>query len=96
MAGALSLASCDEWLDVSPNTDLPAKELFTTENGFKSALAGLYITMTEENTAIWSLSQKTPSMSGTFSSSARMPMYPLWCVKSPNENDNYIFLERGK
>lgn len=50
MAGALSLASCDEWLDVSPNTDVPAKELFTTENGFKSALAGLYITMTEDNT----------------------------------------------
>ena len=50
MAGALSLASCDDWLDVSPNTDVPAKELFTTENGFKSALAGLYITMTEENT----------------------------------------------
>ena len=50
MAGVLSLASCDDWLDVSPNTDVPAKELFTTENGFKSALAGLYITMTEDNT----------------------------------------------
>ena len=44
------LPSCSEWLDVTPNTDVPAKELFTTENGFKSALAGLYITMTEENT----------------------------------------------
>ena len=50
LAGILSFASCDDWLDVSPNTDVPAKELFTTENGFKSALAGLYITMTEENT----------------------------------------------
>lgn len=46
----LSLASCSDWLDVTPNTDVPAKELFTTENGFKSALAGLYIVMTEENT----------------------------------------------
>ncbi len=44
-----SLASCSDWLDVAPNTDVPAKELFTTENGFKSALAGLYITMTEED-----------------------------------------------
>lgn len=44
-----TLASCEQWLDVTPNTDVPAKELFTTENGFKSALAGLYITMTEEN-----------------------------------------------
>lgn len=45
-----TLTSCEEWLDVTPNTDVPAKELFTTENGFTSALAGLYITMTEENT----------------------------------------------
>ncbi|MBR5477922.1 MAG: RagB/SusD family nutrient uptake outer membrane protein [Bacteroidaceae bacterium] len=46
----MSLHSCSEWLDVTPNTDLPAKELFTTENGFQSALAGLYIAMTEEDT----------------------------------------------
>ena len=50
LTGILSLASCDDWLDVAPNTDLPAKELFTTENGYMSALAGLYITMTEEDT----------------------------------------------
>ena len=49
-AGLLSFQSCSEWLDVTPNTDLPAKELFTTENGFQSALAGLYIAMTEEDT----------------------------------------------
>lgn len=49
-AGVCSLASCDDWLDVSPNTDVPAKELFTTENGYRSALAGLYIVMTEEDT----------------------------------------------
>lgn len=42
--------SCEEWLDVAPNTDVPAKELFTTENGFTSALAGLYIVMTDEKT----------------------------------------------
>ena len=50
LAGVVSLQSCSEWLDVTPNTDLPAKELFTTENGFQSALAGLYIAMTEEDT----------------------------------------------
>lgn len=48
--GTFSLASCSDWLDVTPNTDVPAKELFTTENGYMSALAGLYISMTEENT----------------------------------------------
>ena len=50
LTGMFSFHSCSEWLDVTPNTDLPAKELFTTENGFKSALAGLYILMTEEDT----------------------------------------------
>ena len=44
------LSSCNDWLDVAPNTDVPAKELFTTENGFMSALAGLYIVMTDEAT----------------------------------------------
>ncbi len=50
LIGLFVLSSCDEWLDVTPNTDVPAKELFTTENGFTSALAGLYIVMTEEDT----------------------------------------------
>ena len=50
LIGALALTSCEEWLDVAPNTDVPAKELFTTENGFMSSLAGLYIVMTEEDT----------------------------------------------
>lgn len=50
LIGALVLTSCEKWLDVAPNTDIPAKELFTTENGFISSLAGLYIVMTEEDT----------------------------------------------
>ena len=50
LIGALALTSCEDWLDVAPNTDLPAKELFTTETGFMSSLAGLYIVMTEEDT----------------------------------------------
>ena len=50
LIGLLALTSCEDWLDVAPNTDVPAKELFTTENGFMSSLAGLYIVMTEEDT----------------------------------------------
>ena len=46
----IPLTACTDWLDVAPNTDVPAKDLFTTENGFMSSLAGLYIVMTEENT----------------------------------------------
>lgn len=50
LTGLVTLTSCNKWLDVAPNTDVPAKELFSTENGFTSALAGLYITMTEDKT----------------------------------------------
>ena len=46
----VTFTACEDWLDVAPNTDVPAKELFTTENGFISALAGIYIVMTDENT----------------------------------------------
>lgn len=48
LTSIFTLQSCDDWLNVAPDTDVPANELFTTENGFKSALAGLYITMTDE------------------------------------------------
>ena len=47
---AFSLTSCSDWLDAVPKTDVPAAELFETENGFMSSLAGLYITMTDEST----------------------------------------------
>ena len=47
---AFSFTSCSEWLDEVPKTDVPAEQLFETENGFMSALAGLYITMTDEST----------------------------------------------
>lgn len=50
LTGLFSLASCSDWLDVTPNTDVPAKELFTTESGFRNALAGLYISMTGGDT----------------------------------------------
>lgn len=46
----LLLASCSEWLDEKPKTNVPGDEIFERENGFISALAGLYITMTNEDT----------------------------------------------
>ena len=50
LTATTSLPSCSDWLDVAPKTDVPADELFETENGFMSTLAGLYITMTNEST----------------------------------------------
>ena len=36
------LFSCADWLDVNPKTDMKSEVLYTTENGFKSALTGIY------------------------------------------------------
>lgn len=35
--------SCNSWLDVKPKTEESAEELFSTQDGFKAALAGVYI-----------------------------------------------------
>lgn len=34
--------SCQEWLDVNPNTEIESDEFFKDESGFKSALVGVY------------------------------------------------------
>ena len=50
MAGAVSLlsfSSCADWFDISPKTDVKAEELYETEYGFMSALAGIYVSMTD-------------------------------------------------
>ena len=46
---ASALASCSSWFDVSPKTDVKAELLFNSESGFESALTGLYVKMTENN-----------------------------------------------
>ena len=46
-ACAVSFSSCSDWFDISPKTDVKAEELFETESGYFSALAGIYVSMTE-------------------------------------------------
>lgn len=43
----LSAISCSDWLDVKPKTEEEASELFNTEDGFKAALAGIYIGLSQ-------------------------------------------------
>lgn len=47
LAGLLSITSCNDWLDVKPKTEEEAEELFSTIDGFKSALAGVYIGLSQ-------------------------------------------------
>lgn len=39
----LLCTSCAKWLDIKPETEIDKTELFTTEDGFKEALLGIYI-----------------------------------------------------
>ena len=52
--GALALAvlcltSCSDWFDVSPKTNIKAEQLYETPEGFESALAGIYILLTDDD-----------------------------------------------
>lgn len=42
-----SLASCNKWLDVSPEDQIAEKDLFTTGEGYRNALNGIYKSMSE-------------------------------------------------
>ncbi len=41
----MSLSACNNWLDVSPKTELKAEDMFATEAGFRDALIGVYSLM---------------------------------------------------
>lgn len=42
---ALLCSACENWLDVSPKTEVKETDLFARESGFKTALLGAYIQM---------------------------------------------------
>ncbi|MCU4158291.1 RagB/SusD family nutrient uptake outer membrane protein [Carboxylicivirga sp. A043] len=42
---AITLASCNDWLDVRPATELREEEMFETQQGYKDVLTGVYIRM---------------------------------------------------
>lgn len=44
--GGLNLTSCNSWLDVTPQGQVEAEELYETEKGCNSALGGIYYTLT--------------------------------------------------
>ncbi|MFV0506898.1 MAG: RagB/SusD family nutrient uptake outer membrane protein [Bacteroidales bacterium] len=55
----LTLSSCNEWLKVMPEGQVPAEEMFESEQGFKDALNGVYIAMKSEQTYGKQLSMST-------------------------------------
>ncbi|QQT24652.1 RagB/SusD family nutrient uptake outer membrane protein [Sphingobacterium spiritivorum] len=49
MAAVFLVSSCNKYLDVLPKTQIPEEALFDSEQGFKDALAGVYINAKNEN-----------------------------------------------
>lgn len=45
----LALSSCENWLDVSPKSEVKETDLFSKESGFKTALLGQYLNMSKTN-----------------------------------------------
>ena len=43
-----TVSSCKKWLDVTPGNQVRAEDQFTSEAGFRDALMGVYLTMTEK------------------------------------------------
>ena len=46
---ALLTVSCSKWLDVQPQSQIKDTEMFTTESGYKEALAGVYTLLVKES-----------------------------------------------
>ena len=47
---AVMMTSCNDWLNVQPHSQIEDTELFSTEGGFKEALAGVYSSMVSTST----------------------------------------------
>ena len=45
---SLLSVSCQEWLDVSPSTEVKYDDLFSYKNGFKDQLTGVYTALCSE------------------------------------------------
>lgn len=43
----LSLGSCNDWLDISPKTEIKVSENYKNEQGYKDALTGIYLLLTK-------------------------------------------------
>lgn len=46
----LSFQSCEKWFDVTANNQIKAEDQFSSADGFRDALIGVYISMGEEST----------------------------------------------
>ncbi len=46
---SITLASCNDWLDVEPSSEVDKGQMFKNEDGYADAMAGVYVNMTSDN-----------------------------------------------
>lgn len=56
--GFITTSSCNNWLSVTPKTEITQKDLFKTEAGFKDALIGVYIQLKDDKSYGYSLTME--------------------------------------
>ena len=91
-----SMMACNDWLSVKPKTEMEAEDLFSTEAGFKDALAGVYtaivkrflilryiITLCHDLHALYS--QETTIKIGT----EQFGIYPVQCPPESTDLRKY-------
>lgn len=87
------LASCEDYLDVKPSTELDRSELFRSENGYVDALTGVYTQMASSSMYGRDLSIIIPdALDGTYSSNPQLQQWTKFAFKhdDPNRNENAI------
>ena len=47
--GLLLFSSCGDWLDVLPKSQMTEEGIFDNEDGYYSALAGIYVKMADKS-----------------------------------------------
>ena len=49
LIAAISLTSCNDWLDVSPKSQIKEEDHFSREGGYKDQLTGIYTAMSQQS-----------------------------------------------
>ena len=86
----ISLSGCNDWLDVSPRSQIEGDKLFKTEEGFKQALNGVYIKLGQSSLYGEQTSMYIPET-----------LAQMWTIPSMNSNlamyslGNYDFTENS-
>src|SRR5690606_11524019 len=93
LIASLSMAGCKKWLDVSPNTEIREKLLFSDEQGFKDAMIGIYTLLGNANTYGTNLSMGVIEGMGqryNSASTSHIYYYPARYDYSATASKNYI------